>query len=60
VDRRQPRPPELPFAVRLRMLRRTRRRMAIRLLTGEALWIALLAGVGIFVATELIVALGRA
>jgi len=34
--------------------------MAIHLLIGEALWIALLAGVGIFVATELIVALGRA
>lgn len=51
---------ELPFAVRMRMLRQARRRMTLHQLTDEALWIAIVAAVVIIVATELIVAIGRA
>lgn len=57
---REGRAPELPYAVRLRMLRRARRRMTINRLTDNALWIALIAAAGIIVATELIVAISRA
>jgi hypothetical protein len=42
------------------MLRRTRRQIIIHRLTDDALWIALLATVGILVATELIATIGRA
>lgn len=51
---------ELPFAVRLQMLRRSRRRMTFHRLTDNALWVAFLAAMGIFVATGLIAAIGRA
>ncbi len=51
---------ETPFAVRLRMLRRSRRRSTIQRMTDNVLWVAVFAVVGIIVATELIVALGRA
>jgi hypothetical protein len=51
---------ELPFDVRQRMLRRSRRRSTIHRMTSDGLWIALLAGGGIFVLAEVIVAAGRA
>jgi hypothetical protein len=42
------------------MLRRSRRRTTLHRLTDEALWVAVLLAMGIFVATEVITALGRA
>jgi hypothetical protein len=51
---------ELPFDVRLRMLRRSRLRQTAQRLKGEVLWVAVFAAVAIIVATQLIVALVRA
>jgi len=51
---------ELPFDARMRMLRRSRRRLTVQRLTDNALWIALLLALGVVVATELIAAVGRA
>ncbi|MEA2654691.1 MAG: hypothetical protein QOI23_56 [Chloroflexota bacterium] len=51
---------ELPFDVRQRMLRRSRRRSTIHRMTSDGLWIALLTGGGILVLAEVIVAASRA
>jgi hypothetical protein len=51
---------ELPFAVRLEMLRRKRRAGAFRRLTSEALWLVLLAAVGLLFVSGLLGAIGRA
>jgi hypothetical protein len=51
---------ELPFDARMRMLRRSRRRLTVQRLTDNALWIGLLLTLGAVVATELYAAVGRA
>jgi hypothetical protein len=51
---------ELPFDARMRMLRKSRRRMAVQRLTDNVLWIAIVLALGVVVATELIAAVGRA
>jgi hypothetical protein len=51
---------ELSFDARMRRLRRSRRRLTYQRLTDNALWIAIVAGLGIVIATELIAAIGRA
>jgi hypothetical protein len=51
---------ELPFDVRMRILRRSRRRLTVQRLTDNALWIGLLLTLGAVVATELFAAVGRA
>jgi hypothetical protein len=56
VSRATGRPRELPFDVRQKMLRRSRRRSTIHRMTNDGLWIALLAGGGILVLAEVIVA----
>lgn len=50
----------LSFDDRLRRLRRSRRRLVFQRLTDNALWIAIVAGLGIVVATQLLAAVGRA
>jgi hypothetical protein len=51
---------ELPFAVRLRMLRRKRRAGAFHRVTAEALWLVVLAAAGALFLTELLGTFGRA
>ena len=51
---------EVPFAVRLRILRQRRRGSALQHLTAEALWLVLLGGMGIFIVTELLGIAGKA
>lgn len=51
---------ELSFEDRMRRVRRSRRRVVYRRLTDNALWIALVAALGIVVATQLLAAVGRA
>lgn len=51
---------ELPLALRLQRLRRARRRTHMKRLTDEALWIVVGGVLAIVIATELVVAIGRA
>ena len=52
-------PVELPFAVRQRKLRRTRRSRALHYLGANTVWMIVLAGMAVIVAAELIGAIGR-
>lgn len=60
LDRSQGRLGDLPFEVRLRMLRRARRRLNFLRLTDNMLWLGVFAALGILIATELFVALAKA
>ena len=51
---------ELSFDARMRRVRKSRRRLVYQRLTDNALWIAIVAGLGVVVATELLAAVGRA
>jgi hypothetical protein len=51
---------ELPFDVRLQMLRKSQRKVTIQRFTATLLWGAVIAAVWIIVATELIAALVKA
>lgn len=60
LDRSQGRPRDLPFDVRLRMLRRARRRLNFLRVTDNVLWLGVFAALAIVIATELFVALAKA
>lgn len=49
----------LPLAVRQKKLRRTRRSRALLELGQNTVWMVVLVGIGVFVAAELIGAIGR-
>lgn len=49
----------LSFDKRLRLLRRSRRRMTVHKLTDNLLWVAIFAALFAVVATELVVAVAR-
>ena len=51
---------ELPFDARMRILRRSRRRLTVQRLTDNVLWIVIVLALGAVVATELVAAVGRA
>ena len=51
---------ELPFNVRQKLLRRSRRRRTLLYLRNDTVWLFLLITMAILVATQLIGALGRA
>ena len=51
---------ELPFDARVRMLRRSRRRLTVQRLADNVIWIVLVLALGAVVATELLAAVGRA
>ena len=57
---RRPASSELPFDVRQKILRRTRRRRALLHFRSEAVWLVLFLTMAVLVATQLIGALGRA
>ena len=50
----------LPFEARMRMLRRSRRRLTVQRLTDNVIWIVIVVAFGVVVATEFIAAVGRA
>lgn len=50
---------ELSLDDRIRRMRRARRRLAYQRLTGDALWIGIIAVLGVAVVTELLAAVGR-
>jgi len=50
---------ELPFEVRLLMLRQSRRRLTVHRLTNNAFWVAVMSAIAIIAAIELMAALGR-
>ena len=51
---------ELPFETRMRMLRRSRRRLTVQRLADNLIWIVIVVAFGVVVATEFIAAVGRA
>jgi len=51
---------ELSFDARMRRMRKSRQRLVFQRITDNALWIAIMAALGVVVATELIAAVGRA
>jgi hypothetical protein len=51
---------ELPFEARMRMLRRSRRRLTVQRLTDNVIWVVVVLALGAVVATELVAAVGRA
>jgi hypothetical protein len=51
---------ELPFEARMRLLRKSRRRLTLQRLTDNALWLVVLLVLGVVVATELFAAVSRA
>jgi hypothetical protein len=59
-DRSRGRLGDLPFDVRLRMIRRARRRLNLLRATDNVLWLGVFAALGIVIATELFVALAKA
>jgi hypothetical protein len=60
MNRRQETSSEVPFAVRLRIIRQRRRGSALHHLTAEALWVVLLTGIGIVIVTQLLGITGKA
>jgi hypothetical protein len=51
---------ELPLDIRLYRLRKSRRKLAVQRFTQNVLWVVIVAALGIFIATELMAAIGRA
>jgi hypothetical protein len=51
---------ELPFDARMRLMRKSRRRLAVQRITDNVLWIVIVLALGVVVATELVAAVSRA